>query len=132
MQTVPRGVPLTGVHTVLQSQRTMCGCHSGDVWPRNDSLGVMMLETAAEGGNVNAKLALAYRQWQGMGVEKDCDRAFQYPTPPPSSNCLHVLSLPFLLRSFLMIPDPSRLILPFCAACLPPSLPPFLPDPLWL
>jgi len=56
---------------------------TGSVWPRNDSVGMVMLRRAAEAGNVEARLGLAYRQFKGLGIEEDCDKAFKNPPPPP-------------------------------------------------
>ncbi len=57
-------------------QVLMHGFPAGPAWPRNDTLGMEMLHTAAEAGNVEARLGMAYRLHKGLGVEQDCDRAF--------------------------------------------------------
>ena len=50
---------------------------AGDLLPRNDTLGFKLLNDSAEGGDLQANLALAYRYHQGNGVLQDCDRAFR-------------------------------------------------------
>lgn len=47
------------------------------VWPKNESLGITLLEKSAEAGDLQATLALAYRHVQGRGMEQDLDKAFR-------------------------------------------------------
>lgn len=50
---------------------------AGDLLPRNDTLAFKLLNDSAEGGDLQANLALAYRYHQGNGILQDCDRAFR-------------------------------------------------------
>jgi hypothetical protein len=90
---------------------------AGSLWPRNDSLGLEMLQTAAEAGNVQAKLGMAYRRFKGLGVEEDCDVAFQYDPNPGN----FLIQPPFAVFGTLNAPPMSLNALPTSPDALPMS-----------
>lgn len=75
---------------------------ASSLYPRNESYGLDLLHSSGQAGNVQARIALAYRYLQGRGVSQDCDKAFRF-RPPPREQRPRVVVLQRLFKSALYL-----------------------------